>query len=79
MALDKTASFVTKAVSVTPSDTVDCVAGLLYVGVSGDVKVDTLDGDTVILKNMVQGIVHPIYVKRVHSTSTTATNIFTCA
>ena len=78
MALDKTASFVTRAESVTPSDTVDCKPGLLYVGVSGDVKVDTLDGDTVVLKNMVQGIVHPIYVKRVYSTSTTATNIFTC-
>ena len=78
MALDKTASYVTKSTAVTPSDTLDCKPGLLYVGVAGDVKVDLLDGDTVILKNMVQGIVHPIYVKRVYSTSTTATNIFTC-
>lgn len=47
----------------------------LYVGVSGDVKIDTADGDTITLKNLASGVIHPISVIKVHSTETTATDI----
>ena len=71
-----TDTFGTRAVAVTPSDTVDLTnSGFLYVGAAGDVKVDTSDGDTVTFTALAAGIVHPIRVKRVYSTGTTATNI----
>jgi hypothetical protein len=78
MALEKNASYVTRMESVTASDSVDCKPGLLYVGTAGNIKIDTLDGDTVTLTNIAAGIVHPIWVKRVYATGTTASNIFTC-
>tara|TARA_R110001632_G_scaffold138717_1_gene254432 strand:- start:318 stop:557 length:240 start_codon:yes stop_codon:yes gene_type:complete len=78
MALEKNASYVTRMSSVTASDTVDCKPGLLYIGTTGSIKINTLDGDTVTLTNIAQGIVHPIWVTRVWATGTTATDMFTC-
>lgn len=46
-----------------------------YVGVSGDVKIDTVNGQTVTLKAVVQGSLIPIVTKRFYSTGTTATDI----
>jgi hypothetical protein len=79
MLVDPSAS---KAVAVTPDDNTDLtkpsgVIGTkyLYVGVSGDVVVVTSGGDTATLKALSAGVFHPIQVKRVKSTGTTATSI----
>lgn len=65
------------AFAVTPNDGVDLAHTTrgLYVGVSGDVKVTTNNGDTVVFTGMAAGVIHPIGVKRVWATLTTATNI----
>ena len=67
----------TSAAAVTPSDTVDLPqSGIaLYCGVSGDVKVITRDGDTVVMGNLAAGIWHPIEVTRVFAIGTAATEI----
>ena len=69
-------SSVAEADSVTAADdgNLEPTRGL-YVGVSGDVKVDMLDGSTVTLVGLSAGIIHPIQVVRVYSTGTTATDI----
>lgn len=66
------------AVAVTPADGSDLSLAPtrgLYIGVSGDVKVDMLGGDTAITFKAAPVGVLPIRVKRVYSTGTTATNI----
>jgi len=62
---------------VTPSDTADLaqMARGLFVGVAGNVKITYADGTTDTLTNLVAGVWHPMYVKRVYSTGTTATDI----
>ncbi len=62
---------------ITPSDTVDLdpPAWALYVGVTGDVTIDTPAGDTVTLTNLLQGVIHNIQARRVYATGTTATQI----
>ena len=65
-------------VTVTPSDSVNFAEGLsigIYVGVSGDVSLVTKAGNSVTLKNVAAGIIHPIPCTRVNSTGTTATEI----
>jgi len=61
------------AFDVTPHDTNDLArpARALLVGGQGDVKIDTIGGDTVTLPD-VTGII-PIRVKRVYSTGTDGT------
>lgn len=75
-----------RAAAVTPSDTVNipsvsaadgtgnngCV---LYVGVAGDVKVQTVGGDDVVFTGVLAGSFIPVQVLRVFATGTTATNI----
>lgn len=64
------------AFAVTPSDTVNlAVAGQLYIGVTGDVKVTTIGGTDVVFKAVPVGWLGVIRVLRVWSTGTTATNI----
>lgn len=63
--------------AVTPSDTVDLPGGVtraLMVGADGNLAVVYANGteDTIYL---LAGVVHPIQVARVKSTSTTATDI----
>lgn len=67
----------TRAAAVMPSNTaeLDMDSRGLYVGVTGDVKVTTVEGDTVTFKALAAGVVHAIAVKRVFSTGTTATDI----
>lgn len=73
---------VTGSITVTTSDTVDLVfpsgtnrtRGIL-VGVSGDLNVIMADGTTALLKAVTAGVVHPLSVKRIKATSTTATDI----
>jgi hypothetical protein len=68
----------TRAFSITPHDSNDLAQTTrgLYVGVAGNVRV-ILAGDTdaVTLTGLAAGMVHPFRVKRVLSTSTTATSI----
>lgn len=72
-----------RAAAVTPSDTVNipAVTGgtnngcVLYVGGAGNIKVTTVGGDDVVFVGLSAGQFVPVQVKRVWSTSTTATNI----
>lgn len=71
-----------KAIEVTPSDTVDltkpsgvAATKYLYAGVTGDVVIITPSGDTVTLKALAAGIFHPMQATRIKETGTTATNI----
>jgi len=65
------------AFAVTPNDSTDLThaARALFVGGAGNVKVDTLGGDTVTFTGVLAGFVLPVRVLRVYSTGTTATNI----
>lgn len=48
----------------------------IYVGVSGNIKVDmATTGTAIIFKNLAAGVVHPIAVNRIYATDTTATDI----
>jgi hypothetical protein len=66
----------TSARSITPHDT-DSVGSTrgLYVEVSGDVKVDMIDGTTITFPDLPAAVFHPIAVRRVYSTGTLATGI----
>lgn len=67
------------AAAVTPSDVADLTVKpcrALYIGVGGDVTLDTADADASILfKNVGSGAVLPVAAARVRATGTTATNI----
>lgn len=67
-----------KAFAITPDNSNDLavVTRGLYVGVTGDVSV-ILDADSsaVTFVGLAAGIIHPLAVKRVRATSTTATSI----
>lgn len=64
------------AAAVTPSDSTDLtqVPRALYIGSSGNLNVDMMDGTTVLFSSVPNGI-FPVRVKRVRATSTTASNI----
>jgi|TARA_B100000900_G_C20104121_1_gene523193 hypothetical protein len=75
-----------RAAAVTPSDTatipsVSTADGtgnngcVLYVGVAGDVKVQTVGGDDVVFTGILAGSFIPVQVLKVFATGTTATNI----
>lgn len=65
------------AFAITTHNTNDLSAATrgIYVGVSGDVKVNTIGGETVTFVGLVAGVIHPIRATRVYATGTTATNI----
>lgn len=65
------------AFSVAPNDSADlsAITRGVYVGVEGDVKLTTEEGDTVTFVGLAGGIIHPIRAKRIWSTGTTATSI----
>ncbi|SDM23041.1 hypothetical protein [Bacillus sp. OK048] len=68
----------TDALAVVPSDTTDLAKGVtkgIFVGVSGDVRVDLSSGTIITLKGLAAGVIHPIAVKRVYATNTTALEI----
>jgi hypothetical protein len=69
---------VSKASAVTPSDTDTFDYGLLYVGVTGDVKARPV-GQTgyVTFKGVPAGSFLPVYIIGVH-TDTTATDMLIC-
>lgn len=64
------------ATTVTPADDgVLRVTRALYVGGSGDIKVDMALGTTVTFSAVLAGSILPIQVSRVYSTDTSATSI----
>jgi hypothetical protein len=68
-----------KAAAVTPSDTEDIMpTNGIYVGAAGDLQVTLKgmpDGESIVFKGLVAGMIHPIKAKRIWAASTTATNI----
>jgi hypothetical protein len=62
---------------ITPSDTEDLAVPTrgLYVGTTGDIKVDMLSGTTLTWVGLVAGIIHPLQVRKVYATGTDATDI----
>ena len=66
------------AVAITPHDSNDLADASrgVFVGVSGDVKVDMVGtGTAVVFTGLAAGVIHPLRVTRIYSTDTTATNI----
>jgi len=63
--------------AVTPSDTVDLATPTraLYVGGTGDVKVDMVGGSTLTFAAVQAGTLLAIRVRRVYATGTTAGSI----
>lgn len=47
----------------------------LYVAVSGDVSVVDMSGNTTVIASLSAGAFHPLIVKRVNATGTTATGL----
>lgn len=70
-------AFYVRGFDVTPNDGADLatVSRGLRVGTAGDVKVTTVAGDVLTLKNVQVGEIVPYFVKRVWATGTTATFI----
>lgn len=69
---------VAHTLAVTPTDDLTdlgFVSRGIIVGVSGDVAVITLGGETVTLPALAAGIIHPFRVSRIKLTGTTATGI----
>lgn len=64
------------AKAVVPADGADLAtwARSLYIGVTGNVTVTTVGGDTITFNNVPVGVL-PVQVRRVFGTGTTATNI----
>ena len=67
----------TSVVSVTPSDvsTLTTSSRAIYVGVSGDVKITDVDGNTTTLTSLAAGVFHPVRAAQIWATGTTATFI----
>ena len=63
------------AAAVAPSDSTDLTtpARALYVGIGGDLKVTTVDGDTVEFRSLPSGSILPVSVRRVYATGQTGT------
>lgn len=69
----------TSSYAVTPNDTTDLTISVkaIYVGVTGDIKVELVNdavGDAVVLKAVPVGLLK-IRARRIWATGTTATNI----
>ena len=73
----KRADQVNSADTPSLSDTVNLTNNghYIYVGVSGDVKVTTVEDSTFTMVGLVAGVWHKIQLKRVWSTGTSATSI----
>jgi hypothetical protein len=66
------------AFAVTPNNSTDLATPTrgVYVGVSGDLKVDLVGGSTEItFVGLAGGVIHPIQARRIYATGTSATNI----
>ncbi len=65
------------AIAITPNNTqnLEHPTRGIYVGVTGNLRVLTIDNYDITFVNIAAGIIHPIRVLRVYSTGTTATDI----
>lgn len=65
------------AVTVTPdnTNTLSVACRALYVGAAGNVQIDTLGGETVVLIGVTAGSIIPIRATKVYVANTTATNM----
>ena len=65
------------AFAVTPHDTNELTSHTrgIYVGVTGNVKITTINGDAVTFVGLASGVIHPIMAKIIWSAGTTATSI----
>lgn len=66
------------AAAVTPADGSDIAnaSRAIYIGGSGDLKVDMVGGQTaIVFSGLNAGSLLPLRVKRIYATDTTATNI----
>lgn len=65
------------AFQITPHDTDELaqVTRAIYVGGAGNVNLTTASGTTIVFSGIPAGTVLPVQVRKVLSTSTTATNI----
>lgn len=62
--------------TVTPNDSTDLPnPGLVRAGTGGDLRVMDVNGNTVTISNLADGEFTGVIVKRVYSTSTTATDL----
>lgn len=65
-----------RAATISPDDNSDIPTTIgIYVGTSGDLKVDMADGSTVTLVGLAAGVCHPIRVRRVYEAGTDADDI----
>lgn len=66
-----------RAVVITPSDTADLSdpTRAVYIGNTGNLKVDMVSGGTVTFKNLPSGMVLPIQAIKVYATGTSATEL----
>jgi hypothetical protein len=67
------------AIAITASDSVDDPSGpfaAFHTGTGGTIKVTTIKGNSVALTNLPAGIVYTLAIKRVWSSTTTATGVF---
>lgn len=64
------------AKNITPNDVLEYkhVRGI-YLGNSGDLHVSMRNEDDVIFRNLIAGICHPLCIRKVWETGTTASNI----
>ena len=63
-------------VSASDYDVVDGRGfGTLYVGTTGNVKVDTVGGETVTYPSIPAGAFIPVLVKKIYTSGTTASNL----
>lgn len=68
-------------VSVTPSNSVDLPRGdtrAVYVGGTGDLAVTYPSGTEDTITSLTPGLFHPLVVRRIRATGTTATGIKAC-
>lgn len=63
--------------SITPNDTTDLAnpTKAIYVSATSTLTVDTIGGQTVTISSLAGGIWHPIQVKRVYVTGTSASGL----
>lgn len=68
---------VERAFKIVPDDNNDLERPTiaLYIGTTGNLKIDLVDGGTVTLMNIVAGAWHPIAVKKIYATDTTCGEI----
>ncbi len=67
-----------KATAITPHDSNLLAETILafYVGAAGDVRIQSIHGEDVVLAGCQIGTIYPIACKQVFATNTTATDIF---